>query len=140
MHLTHQAIDLQALLSSSSHDCGASLLFTGTVRKHNEGRPVNGMRYTAHEALAEKALADICRETESAHAIEHCHIVHRLGELALGDVSVAIIVHSAHRAAAYDASRFAIEALKKRVPIFKQEFYIDGDARYLDGETLDAAL
>ncbi len=140
MHLTRQAIDLQELLASSSHDCGASLLFTGTVRKHNEGRPVNGMRYTAHEALAEKALATICKEAESEHAIERCHIVHRLGDLALGDISVAIIVHSAHRAAAYEASRFAIEALKKRVPIFKQEFYVDGDTRYLDGETLNEAL
>lgn len=140
MHLTDQAIALEPLLASNSDACGASLLFTGTVREHNDGRPVHGMRYTAHEALAEKALAEICRETEQQYAIEHCHIVHRLGSLGLGEISVAIVVHSAHRDAAYQASRFAIEALKKRVPIFKQEFYSDGEARYLDGETLDAAL
>ncbi|WP_083559054.1 molybdenum cofactor biosynthesis protein MoaE [Oceanococcus atlanticus] len=140
MHLTHNAIALEPLLASTSNACGASLLFTGTVREHNEGRPVNGMRYTAHEPLAEKALAEICREAEQQFAVATCHIVHRLGELRLGDISVAIVVHSAHRAAAYEASRFAIEALKARVPIFKQEFYTDGDARYLDGQTLDAAL
>ncbi len=98
------------------------------------------MRYTAHEALAEKALAEICLEAQQQFAIASCQIIHRLGALKLGDVSVAIAVHSAHRDAAYQASRWAIEALKKRVPIFKQEFYIDGHAQYLDGTSLEQAL
>ncbi len=138
-HLCTQPIDL-ASLSSASFACGASLLFTGVVREQNEGRPVEGMSYTAHEALAEKALTQICQEAEEKFAIESCHILHRLGALKLGEISVAIAVHSAHRDAAYKASRWAIEALKARVPIFKQEFYTDGPAQYLDGQTLDQAL
>lgn len=139
-HLTHSPLQLEDLLSPDNHASGACLLFTGTVREHNEGRPVSGMSYSAHEALAEKALADICREARERHAIESCRIVHRLGDLSLGDVSVAIAVHAAHRDAAYAASRWAIEELKQRVPIFKREHYIDGDSRYLDGTTLDQAL
>lgn len=139
-HLTHQAIDLNALLGEANHACGASLLFTGTVREHNQGRAVHGMAYSAHEALAEKALGEICQQACEQFAIADCQIIHRLGELKLGEISVAIIVSSAHRDAAYAASRFAIEALKARVPIFKQEFYCDGEARYLDGQTLDQAL
>lgn len=139
-HLTYEPIRLDALLEADNHGSGACLLFTGTVREHNEGRPVSGMSYSAHEALAEKALAEICAEARDLHAIESCRIIHRLGDLALGEISVAIAVHSAHRGAAYAASRWAIEALKQRVPIFKREHYIEGDSRYLDGTTLDEAL
>ena len=138
-HLCTDPIKLEPLLAAASHACGASLLFTGVVREQNDGRPVSGMNYSAHAALAEKALAEICSETQQRYAIENCQIVHRLGDLQLGDISVAIVIHSAHRDAAYRASRYAIEALKQRVPIFKQEFYIDGAARYLDGHTLPEA-
>ena len=139
-HLTDTAIDLQALNAASTHSDGATLLFTGTVREHNEGRAVDGMTYTAHRPLAEKTLAEICREAEQQFEISRCLIVHRLGVLSLGDISVAIAVHSPHRDAAYAASRWAIEELKRRVPIFKQEHYLDGDSRHLDGTRLDAAL
>ncbi|MGJ8670145.1 MAG: molybdenum cofactor biosynthesis protein MoaE [Oceanococcus sp.] len=138
-HLCQQAIDLNTL-TAPSHASGASILFTGVVREQNAGKPVSGMRYTAHEALAEKALAAMCQEAEEQFAITSCQILHRLGPLKLGEVSVAIAVHSAHRDAAYQASRWAIEALKKRVPIFKQEFYTDGNAQYLDGTSLEQAL
>ena len=120
-HLCSEAIDLNAL-NNGSFACGASLLFTGVVREQNEGQAVSGMSYSAHEVLAEKALAEICQQAENEFDIESCHIIHRLGALKLGEISVAIAVHSAHRDAAYQASRWAIEALKKRVPIFKQEF------------------
>ncbi len=139
-HLTSQPIALQPLLQADGHADGAVLLFTGTVREQNEGRPVNGMSYSAHEAMAEQVLGEICRQAETDFAISRCRIIHRLGELALGEISVAIAVHSPHRDQAYAASRWAIEELKRRVPIFKQEHYLDGDSRYLDGSTLDEAL
>lgn len=139
-HLTHQAIDIQALLTGVEHADGAAILFTGTVREQNLGRPVNGMAYTAQEAMAEACLATICDEAKAQFEITRCQIIHRLGRLALGEVSVAICVSSPHRAAAYDASRYAIEELKKRAPIWKQEFYIDGENQYLDGQTPPAAL
>jgi molybdopterin synthase catalytic subunit len=139
-HLCTEAIPLEALLTGAVDTCGANLLFTGTVRDSNEGRAVSGMHYSAHLALAEKALAEICLEAQARFAIQHCHIVHRLGELRLGEISVAITVRSAHRDAAYVASRWAIETLKARVPIWKEERYIDGDSAFLDGQTLEQAL
>ncbi len=139
-HLCNGPIALEALLACDDPACGAALLFTGCVREHNEGRAVSGMLYTAHERLADKALADICSEALQQFEIRSCRIIHRLGELRLGDISVAIAVQSAHRPAAYEASRWAIEAIKQRVPIWKKEHYIDGASRHLDGHTLDAAL
>ncbi len=139
-HLTTQPIALEPLLQSDGHADGAVLLFTGTVREQNEGRPVHGMTYTAHEPIAEQVLAQICQRAEADFAISRCRIVHRLGELTLGEISVAIAVHSPHRDQAYAASRWAIEELKRSTPIFKQEHYVDGDSRYLDGNTLNEAL
>lgn len=139
-HLTTDPIDLGALLARTDERCGAALLFTGTVRNQNEGRPVSGMHYSAHEALAEAALARICREAQQRFDVAHCLIIHRLGELVLGEVSVAILVQSPHRDAAYQASRWMIETLKQEVPIWKQERYIDGQSRYLDGQSLPEAL
>ena len=89
-HLTRDPITLGALIQPASHGCGAALLFTGTVREHNQGRPVNGMAYTAHEALADKELALICQQANEQFSIESCQIIHRLGELQLGEISVAI--------------------------------------------------
>lgn len=137
-HLTDQAIDLNALLGASPAD-GAHLLFTGTVRQLNDGRPVRGMAYTAQRALAERCLADIEAEAREKFAISRCRIMHRLGELQLGEISVAICIDSPHRDAAYAASRYAIEELKQRAPIWKQEHYCDGDSQYLDGSTLPEA-
>lgn len=139
-HLCEHPIALTELLQGSDHQSGAGLLFTGTVRNHHAGRAVRGMSYTAHHALAEAALETICRDAETRFDIASCRIIHRLGELQLGDISVAILVHSAHREAAYEASRWAIETLKQKVPIWKQEHYVDGADVYLDGTTLDQAL
>ena len=139
-HLTDAPIDLAALLATGNPADGAVLLFAGTVREHNAGRAVCGMHYSAQRALAEQRLAAVCREAEERFAIRRCHIVHRLGALSLGEISVAVLVQSAHRDAAYRASRFAIDTLKERAPIWKQERYVDGDSAYLDGQALDEAL
>ncbi len=135
-HLQSTQLDLAGLLEESEHASGALLLFVGTVRENNDGRPVTGMSYTAHESMAERLLADIESETCARFDICSCRILHRLGALALGDASVVIAVRSAHRAAAFEASRYAIEELKKRAPIWKQEHYSDGDSAYLEGTPL----
>ena len=111
---------------------GASILFVGTVREVNDGKPVQGMDYTAYTAMAEKEMAAIAREANEKFSGSAVVIVHRIGELAIGDASVAVATAHAHRDAAYQASRYAIEQLKKRVPIWKREHYTDGTREWID--------
>lgn len=112
---------------------GAAVLFLGTVRRRNEGRIVRGMRYDAYVAMAESVLREIAHEAAELAGGGAVSVVHRTGELAIGDVSVAIAVSSPHRAQAFEAARHAIEEIKRRLPVWKQEHYIDGDAAWLDG-------
>lgn len=133
--ITRDPIDTQAVLARVGSDAdGAVLLFLGTVRRENEGRPVRGMRYDAYDAMAAEVLEAIVGEAAGRWQLEHVFAVHRAGELALGEVSVAIAVSSPHRAAAYDASRYVIEEIKQRLPVWKQEHYVAGDSRWLEGQ------
>ena len=134
VQITPQPIDPSAVLAHvSTGTAGAVLLFLGTVRNENEGRPVRGMRYDAYSEMAERVLREIVDEAGSAFGIERLHAVHRTGELEVGDVSVAIAVASAHRDAAYQASRFVIEEIKQRLPVWKHEHYAEGGSRWLEG-------
>lgn len=135
--LQAEPLDLAALLTASTDPaCGALVVFGGTVRNQNGGKPVQGIGYSAQAALAEKTLADIEAETCERFAVSHCRIVHRLGELALGEMSVLVVVRAAHRDAAFAAARYAINTLKQRVPIWKEEHYADGKSRFLEGTPL----
>lgn len=137
MHLSDEAIDVgRVVAATSAPAAGALVVFAGTVRNHNDDRAVARLEYSAHRPLAEKALAEIERETQAHYAITACRIVHRLGALAIGDTSVLIVVRAVHRAEAYAASRYAIEAVKHRVPIWKLEEYGDGSHSYVKGCSL----
>jgi molybdopterin synthase catalytic subunit len=126
-------IDPATLLAEvADHSTGATLLFLGTVREVNDGRGVTGIEYSAYRGMAERELADIAREAVERFQSEHIVIEHRLGTLELGEASVAIAVAHPHRGAAYEASRFVIEELKKRVPIWKLEHYIDGERSWVN--------
>ncbi len=132
-----EPLDLAPLLSETEdHASGALVIFLGTVRNENEGQPVRSMSYEAHVSMAEKVLAEIEAEAVAHFGVRHCRIQHRIGHLELGEPSVQIVVRAAHRAAAYDASRYAIDELKQRAPIWKEEHYVGGDSRYLDGVPL----
>jgi molybdopterin synthase catalytic subunit len=125
-------IDVAALLGRvASHANGATLLFLGTVREVNDGRAVSGIEYSAYRTMAERELAEIAREASQQFHTDDIAIVHRLGTLDLGDASVAIAVAHPHRGAAYDASRYVIEQLKQRVPIWKLEHYVDGTREWV---------
>lgn len=130
-------LELDPLLRETEDSgSGALVVFYGTVRDENEGRPVQAMTYEAHVALAEKALREIEAETLEKFGVRRCRIQHRIGTLQLGEPSVLIVVRAGHRAAAYAASRYAIDEVKQRAPIWKEEHYADGDSRYLDGVPL----
>ena len=112
---------------------GAVVLFLGTVRIENEGRPVRGMHYAAYRAMAETVLAQIAAEAAARAGTTRIAAAHRIGELAIGDVSVAIAISTPHRAAAYEGSRYIIEELKRRLPVWKQEHYTSGETDWLEG-------
>jgi molybdopterin synthase catalytic subunit len=116
---------------------GASLLFLGVVRDHNDGRSVGGVNYDAYEEMAAQVLSEIVDEAARAAGTDRVAAVHRIGELRVGEVSVAIAVSSPHRAEAYDASRYVIEEIKKRLPVWKKERYSDGAEEWVEGRTPD---
>ncbi len=122
-------------------DHGALDIFIGTVRDSHAGKTVTGITYDVHEALAEKAFADICREAQGLWPYTRYAIVHRKGEVPVGGVSIAIAVSSPHRAESFDACRYVIEQIKMQAPVWKQEHYLDGKSDWLPGHSLrnDAA-
>jgi molybdopterin synthase catalytic subunit len=127
--LQHDAIDPSALLRAVGDDGnGAALLFVGLTRDHFDGRPVVRLEYEAYEPLALKELEAIGAELQARHPGARVAIVHRLGLVPTGQASVMIAVSTPHRGECYEASRYAIEALKERVPIWKKEVYADGSA------------
>jgi molybdopterin synthase catalytic subunit len=131
--LTRNPIDFAALLQSvAGPRHGAILLFLGVVREVNDGRPVTGIEYSAYEAMAARELSAIAAETLARFDATDVAIEHRLGELALEEASVGIAVAHPHRGTAYDASRWMIEELKRRVPIWKREQYTDGTREWVE--------
>lgn len=116
-----------------SPEDGAVLLFVGTVRDHAGGEAVDGITYEAYEGMATPVLAEIAAEAAERLGTDRVAVVHRVGELAIGDVSVAIAVSSPHRAQAYDASRYVIEEIKKRLPVWKREHYTSGRSEWVQG-------
>jgi molybdopterin synthase catalytic subunit len=121
---------LLARVASPAH--GATSLFLGTVRELNDGRAVSGLEYSAYESMAASELRRIAEEASAQFDVSAIAIEHRIGALALGDISVAIAVAHAHRAPSLDACRYIIEALKLRVPIWKRELYVGGTREWID--------
>lgn len=129
-----ETISPEAVLADvGSDEHGAALLFLGVVRNHAEGRSVRGMHYDAYEAMAETVLREIATEASERLGTDAVSVVHRTGDLGVGEVSVAIAVSSPHRAEAYDASRYVIEEIKKRLPVWKREHYVEGDDAWVEG-------
>ncbi len=115
-------IDVETLLANVRDDSvGATVLFLGTVRNHNDGYTVSGIYYEAYVRMAEEAMAKIEEETIKRWNLKKFAAVHRVGNLKIGEVSVAIAVSSEHRAEAFEAGRYAIDRIKTEVPIWKKE-------------------
>ena len=126
--VTNQAIDLQKMVDYViDPEAGAIATFIGTTRNNNEGRQVLALDYEAYPEMAEKELARIGVDAAKNWPICRMAILHRLGPVQIGEASVVIVVSSAHRDAAFAASRFAIEEIKKTVPIWKKEVYQGGE-------------
>ena len=130
--LAEAPVDLAPLRRRLEHDrAGAFASFEGWVRDHNEGRPVLGLRYESYVALAEAEGAKVLDEARERFDLCGAVCVHRIGDLAIGEMAVWVGVSAAHRGAAFDACRYIIDEIKDRVPIWKHERYADGDAGWL---------
>jgi molybdopterin synthase catalytic subunit len=135
--LVHEALDPGALIAAAARpECGALAVFLGTTRDHHDGRRVLRLAYEAYEPMALAALAAIEREAMLQHGVASCRIAHRLGEVPVTEPSVVVVVAAAHRGPAFDACRWAMDELKRSVPIWKQERYEDGDTRWVEGTKL----
>ena len=132
--LTRHAIDTRAVIARLLTGAeGAVVTFEGTVRNHTKGRSTRCLDYECYESMALKMMAQIGREIAAAHQVERVAMVHRLGRLLIGETSVAVIVTAPHRRAAFEASLEGINRLKKVVPIWKKEHFMDGEV-WVEGE------
>jgi len=118
---------------------GAAVVFEGVVRDNTRGRRTLYLDYEAYEDMAVKQMEDLSEQALSRFPIRDVAIVHRLGRLAIGEISVLIVVASGHRAAAFDACRWLIDTLKRTVPIWKKEYFEDGVV-WADGEPFPAEI
>jgi molybdopterin synthase catalytic subunit/molybdopterin converting factor small subunit len=138
--LTRNRIDATQLVESSKQgEDGAVVVFDGIVRNHSRGRRTLYLDYEAYEEMAQRQLREIAERALADFGVRQITIVHRLGRLQIGETSVLIVVASAHRAQAFDACRWLIDTLKKTVPIWKKETFVDG-AVWTDGEPFPAGI
>jgi molybdopterin synthase catalytic subunit len=132
IQLTHEVIDYHALTERVRRgDCGAVVTFLGTVRDLTGGRVTVALDYEAYPGMAEKKMAEIERDTRARWPVGDILLVHRLGRLEVGEVSVAVAVSCPHRAEAFEACRYAIDRLKELVPIWKKENWADGTTEWV---------
>ena len=138
--LVRAAIDAEALVRHvRAGQDGAIVTFDGFVRNESHGRETSYLEYEAYESMAIGKMKEIAAQIHEKFAIHRVVIVHRLGRLEIGETSVFIAVSAPHRGAAFDACRFAIDTLKRTVPIWKKEFFEDG-AVWADGEPFPAEI
>jgi MoaE-MoaD fusion protein len=132
--ITRHCIDDRAVRDRLIDGCeGAVVTFEGTVRNNTKGRRTRCLDYECYEPMALKVMAKIGMEIAAAYPIHRIAMVHRLGRLLIGEASVVVIVTAAHRRPAFDAALEGINRLKKLVPIWKKEYFVDGEV-WVEGE------
>jgi molybdopterin converting factor subunit 1 len=132
--IVREPIDTQKILGQIKRpEDGAAIAFEGIVRNNTKGRQTLYLDYEAYEDMALKQMEGLAEEALERFQVRDVALVHRLGRLQIGETSVLIVVASAHRGAAYEASRWLIDTLKRTVPIWKKEYFVDG-AVWADGE------
>jgi molybdopterin synthase catalytic subunit len=132
IRLTKELIDYYALTEQVRRpDCGGVVTFLGTVRDLTDGRVTTALDYEAYPQMAEKKMAEIEAETRKRWPVGDIMMVHRLGHVEVGEISVAVAVSCPHRGQAFEACRYAIDRLKELVPIWKKENWADGTTEWV---------
>ncbi|MBY0522135.1 MAG: molybdenum cofactor biosynthesis protein MoaE [Gemmataceae bacterium] len=130
--LVKDIIDYHALTEQvRRNDCGAVVTFLGTVRDLTDGKITVALDYEAYPGMAEKKMAEIERDTRARWPVGEMAMVHRVGHLEVGAISVAVAVSCPHRGDAFEACRYAIDRLKELVPIWKKENWADGSTEWV---------
>lgn len=138
--LCREPIDAEKWIEAAKRgEDGAVVVFDGIVRNHSRGRETRYLDYEAYEPMAERQMNELAAEARSRFGVRHVTMIHRTGRLQIGETSVLIAVASAHRAQAFEASRWLIDTLKKTVPIWKRETFADG-AVWADGEPFPSGM
>ena len=136
--ITNDEIDVKAITGRLlRNEDGAVVEFLGVVRNNSKGRQTRDLDYECYEPMAIKEMARIGREIAASNQIGRIAIVHRLGRMLIGEASVVVVVTSPHRRAAFDAALAGIDRLKKTVPIWKKEYFADGEV-WVEGDWEDA--
>lgn len=134
VNLTEGPISVDRLLSLvKDHSCGGVVFFLGIVRNESHGKKVESLTYEAYKPMAERKMEGIAREAMDRWPVKKIAMEHRVGHLSLGEIAVAIVVSSPHRKEALESCSFLIDALKAKVPIWKQEFG-EGGVFWIEGQ------
>jgi molybdopterin synthase catalytic subunit len=132
IELTESPIDVPAVIAGvGAPAAGAVVVFLGVVREMTEGRQTESLEYEAHAPMAHRVLTELETEARRRWPLEGCAVVHRLGKLAVGQVSVLIAVSAAHRQPAFEAAQWLIDQIKQVVPIWKREHWADGTSQWV---------
>jgi molybdopterin converting factor subunit 1 len=138
--LTREAIDGAVIARELLRgEDGAFVNFEGVARNNTKGRPTRYLEYECYEAMAVKIMAQIGREIAAEFSIGRIAMVHRLGRIEIGETSVAVVVTAPHRRPAFEAALEGINRLKRMVPVWKKEYFADGEV-WVDGEWDDAVV
>ncbi|MBJ9985200.1 molybdenum cofactor biosynthesis protein MoaE [Acinetobacter sp. S40] len=114
-------------------ECGGIGIFQGTVRNHHEGRAVKALKYTSYTPVAEKMIRQIEQEITQKYGVSYVRVIHRIGALDIGGMAIIAVAYAAHRREAFQACEEAVERVKHEVPIWKEEFYMDGTSQFVEG-------
>lgn len=140
IRLTDQPIPIEAVLQASrSPDAGAVVFFLGTVRSESQGQSVAWLEYECYPEMAQRILHQLADEARSRWNLQGCEIVHRIGRVEVGEVSVAIACSAGHRAPAFQAAQWLIDQIKQQAPIWKKEVFTDGVGQWVSGTGPDHA-
>ena len=130
--ITSDEIELGDVIRAvEAGDAGAIVHFLGVVRNNTEGREVSYLEYEAYPPMAEKKMAEIAEEIHEKWGLDRVAMIHRVGRLEIGEVSVAVAVASPHRKEAFEACHYAMNRLKQIVPIWKREVWADGEEEWV---------
>lgn len=136
--ITSKEIDVKSVLGSINNngDFGATVLFIGTVRNYGDNGPVIGMTYEAYVGMAEERIKTIETEVKKRWDVKEIRIVHRVGDLNIGDISITIGISTPHSKDAFDASQFILNKIKQDIPIWKNEILLNGNTKWVSGKDL----
>jgi molybdopterin synthase catalytic subunit len=136
--ITSKKIDVKSVLDSidNNGDFGATVIFIGTVRNYGDNGKVMAMSYEAYLGMAEERIKNIEIEVKKKWDVKEVRVVHRVGDLKLGDNSITIAISTPHSKDAFDASQFILNKIKQDVPIWKNERLLDGNKKWVRGKDL----